>query len=173
MLIRREIDTDITSIAAVHQAAFARSDSGAEPPEVRLVRHLRADIGWIPALSLVAEHPTSSAVVGHVVCTLGSMDDGAALGLGPLGVLPAHQRSGVGQALMHAVLGAADAVGFAVVVLLGHVDYYARFGFVPARSIGVLPPDPGWDDHFQARPLHGWEPTLGGAFKYAAPFDDL
>ena len=52
---------------------------------------------------------------------------------------------------MHAVLGAADAMEFGIVVLLGHLDYYWRFGFVAARSIGVDPPDPTWDEHFQAR----------------------
>jgi putative acetyltransferase len=88
-------------------------------------------------------------------------------------VLPTYQRRGVGQALMHAVLGAADALAFPVGALLGNVDYYARFGFVAARSIGVIPPDPAWDDQFQARPLHTWNPALGGIFKYAAPFEDL
>ncbi len=122
--------------------------------------------------SLVAEHP-ANGVVGHVVCTVGAIDDQAALGLGPLGVLPAHQRSGVGHALMHAVLGAADAQEFGIVVLLGHLDYYWRFGFVAARSIGVDPPDRTWDEHFQARRLHAWSDSLRGTFQYAAPFADL
>jgi putative acetyltransferase len=74
---------------------------------------------------------------------------------------------------MHAVLGAADALGHAVVVLLGHVDYYPRFGFVPAASMGIDAPDPAWGEHFQARRLSAWTPAVGGAFRYAAPFDDL
>ena len=74
---------------------------------------------------------------------------------------------------MHAVLGAADALGNAVVVLLGHVDYYPRFGFVPAASIGIEATDPTWGEHFQARPLSAWTPGLRGVFRYAAPFDDL
>ena len=171
MLIRRETDADVTSIDAVHRTAFAREDGG-EPPEALLVQRLRADRGWVPALSLVAEHATSG-VVGHVVCTAGAIDGQAALGLGPLGVLPAHQRSGVGHALMHAVLGAADALEFGIVVLLGHLDYYWRFGFVAARSIGVDPPDPTWDEHFQARRLHAWSDSLRGTFQYADPFADL
>ena len=60
-----------------------------------------------------------------------------------------------------------------VVMLLGSVDYYSRFGFVPAQSIGVIPPDPGWGEHFQARPLHRWTPGSTGAFEYAAPFGEL
>jgi putative acetyltransferase len=124
MLIRRETHDDIADIDAVHRAAFARPESDTEPPEVQLVHRLRADMGWMPALSLVAEDATS-AVVGHVVCTVGSIEQATALGLGPLGVLPSHQRRGVGDALMHSVLGAADALGFPVVVLLGHVGYYS------------------------------------------------
>jgi putative acetyltransferase len=172
VLIRRETDADATAVDIVHLGAFARPGTGGGPPEVDLGRRLRGDAGWVPALSLVAER-TTGAVVGHVVCTVGSVVDREALGLGPLGVLPAYQRRGVGQALMHAVLGAADALEFPVVALLGHVDYYARFGLVAARSIGVIPPDPAWDDHFQARRLHTWNSALGGVFKYAAPFDDL
>ena len=137
MLIRRETDADVTAIDKIHQAAFARPGIGTEPPEVDLVRRLRADVGWVAALSLVAKH-TTGAAVGHVVCTVGSIGDAVALGLGPLGVLPAYQRGGVGQALMHAVLGAANALDFPVVALLGNVDYYSRFGFVAARTIGVI-----------------------------------
>lgn len=172
MLIRRETDGDTSEIDAVHRGAFARGDIDAEPPELVLIRRLRTDVGWMPALSFVAEHPTG-AVVGHVVCTIGSIGGATALGLGPLGVLPDHQRLGVGHALMHAVVGAADALGFAVIVLLGSTAYYRRFGFVPARTIGIIPPEPGWDDHFQARMLHAWHPGLTGGFRYAAAFDDL
>ncbi len=173
MLIRRETDDDPVAIDAVHTRAFASAGTNAEAPEVELVRRLRTDVGWVPALSLVAEHPTTGLVVGHVVCTIGSIADHEALGLGPLGVLPEHQRTGVGHALMHSVVGAADALEFAIVVLLGHVGYYRRFGFVAARSLGILPPAPDWDDHFQARPLHAWQPQVTGVFRYAEPFNDL
>lgn len=172
MLIRRETAADVAAINAVHRAAFARFEGDAAPPEVELVRHLRADGGWVPALSIVADD-ASGVVVGHVVCTVGSIEHDPALGLGPLGVLPTHQRCGVGHALMHAALGAADALAFPIVVVLGSVSYYSRFGFVPAQSLGVLPPDPGWGEYFQARRLHTWTPRSTGLFKYAAPFEDL
>ena len=57
--------------------------------------------------------------------------------------------------------------------VLGSVSYYSRFGFVPAQSIGLIPPDPSWGEHFQARPRHAWTATCTGVFKYAAPFEDL
>ena len=169
MLIRREAEIDIAAVDAIHRAAFIRTP-GDEPPEVELIRRLRADAAWIPALSLVAELP-KGILAGHVACTMASIDDTDALGLGPLAVLPEHQRRGVGKALMHAVLGAADALEFAAVVLLGAVDYYSAFGFVPARSLGVIAPDPTWGDYFQARPLHAWHEGIRGSFSYAAPFE--
>lgn len=173
MLIRRETDADVEVIDAIHRAAFAsQTPAGEEPVEVGLVRSLRADAGWIPALSLVAED-AEGVVVGHVVCTRGSVPGGSAVGLGPIGVLPDVQARGVGSALMHAVLAAADALDVSVVVLLGHLDYYPRFGFVPARSIGITPPDPAWGEHFQARRLSAWTPAVGGEFRYAAPFEAL
>ena len=74
---------------------------------------------------------------------------------------------------MHSVLGAADALDHVVVVLLGHLGYYRRFGFVPADSLGISPSVPEWAAHFQARTLSGWRPEMSGTFHYAAPFDQL
>jgi putative acetyltransferase len=164
-LIRRELPSDIEAITAVHRGAFET------PVEATLVTALRADAGWLPALSLVAVD--GDEVVGHVVCTRGHVGDAPALGLGPLGVLPSQQRTGVGGALMHAVLGAADALDEPVVVLLGHKEYYPRFGFVPAADLGITPPVVEWGDHFQARPLTAYTPALRGEFAYAAPFREL
>src|SRR5690606_32607445 len=115
VLIRRETADDVAAIDDVHRRAFASTaPAGADPGEVGPVRALRADPGWVPALSLVAEGD-GGRVVGHVVATEGRVgDEHRALGLGPIGVLPEVQRRGVGHALMHAVLGAADALGYPV-----------------------------------------------------------
>lgn len=173
MLIRREIPADVDRIDEIHRQAFAfAAPDGGDPVEVALVHALRADRGWVPALSLVAEG-AGGALLGHVVCTEGSLGGTPVLGLGPIGVLPARQRTGVGQGLMHAVVAAADALDYPLVVLLGHVDYYPRFGFVPASQLGVLATDPSWGDHFQARRLATWSAGLQGTFRYAAPFEAL
>ena len=173
MLIRREVPADVGRIDEVHRWAFAGgAPDGGEPVEVGLVHALRADAGWVPALSLVAED-TSGTVVGHVVCSEGSLDRTPVVGLGPIGVLPELQRTGVGRALMHAVLAAADALDYPLVVLLGHLDYYPQFGFEPASALGVDAPNPKWGGHFQARRLARWNPDLRGAFRYAAPFEAL
>ncbi|GHJ44728.1 N-acetyltransferase [Catellatospora sp. TT07R-123] len=171
MLIRRERPADVVAIRDVTTAAFARPDSPA-PAEARLVDELRADGGWLPALSLVAV-AHDGAIIGHVLCTRAHVGDAPVLGLGPLSVRPDHQRTGVGSALVHTVLGAADALDEPVVVLLGDHGYYHRFGFRIASGLGITPPDPEWTPHFQARPLHAYHRGLVGPFAYAAPFDRL
>jgi putative acetyltransferase len=177
VFIRREQATDVAPIRDVVAAAFrevAHSappvDATGDPGEVALVAWLRADPAWIPGLSLVAVE--GEQVVGHVVCSRGFVDDQPALGLGPVSVLPHHQGAGVGSALMHAVLGAAEAQDETLVALLGDPAYYTRFGFVPASALSIAAPEPAWDDYFQARPLTAYD-GRGGTFRYAAPFGRL
>jgi putative acetyltransferase len=143
-----------------------------QPVEAQLLEWLRADVGWIPALSFVAISLDGS-VAGHVVCTRGWIGDAPALGLGPLSVHPTYQGHGVGSALMHTVLGAADALCESIVLLLGNPDYYSRFGFRPASALGVTAPDLSWGNHFQARPLAVYDGSPAGPFTYAEPFSRL
>ena len=136
MLIRRESTRDTGVIHAITAAAFARPGQppGQTPLEARLVDELRADPAWLPHLSLVAATPAGE-VVGHVLCTRGHVGQAPVLALGPLAVRPDSQRRGVGSALMHAVLGAADALDEPLVALLGSPAYYSRFGFRSRRRI--------------------------------------
>jgi predicted N-acetyltransferase YhbS len=120
VLIRRERPDGVDRIDEVHRHAFAGvAPAGSEPVEVGLVRALRTDRGWVPALSLVAEEDEGH-LIGHVIGSEGFVDDTAVIGLGPIGVLPKHQGHHVGHALMHAVLSAADALDYPLVVLLRH-----------------------------------------------------
>jgi predicted N-acetyltransferase YhbS len=165
LTVRRERAGDADAIRAVHRAAFGAADA----VEARLVDALRADSGWLPHLSLVAVR--DGEVVGHVVATRAWVGAVAAIGVGPLGVLPAAQRRGVGTALMYALLGAAQARDEALVGLLGEPAYYARFGFVAASEHGIAAPDPAWGHYFQVLALTAQAPT--GGFRYAAPFAEL
>ncbi len=172
VLIRADRPEDHAAIQAILGAAFKDPEAPqAVPVEVGLVDALRETPEWLPALSMVAEE--DGEVVGYVVCTRGWVEDRGALALGPVAVAPAVQRRGAGSALMHAVLGAADALGEPLVALVGHAEYYPRFGFRPAGELGIAPPDPAWASHFQVRTLSGYQPGLRGGFRYAQPFNDL
>ena len=106
--------------------------------EARLVDRLR-DAGAL-RVSLVAER--AGRVIGHVACSpvrivaVGGAEHGA-IGLAPMAVAPALQRTGVGGALVRAGLDACLAIGEPVVFVLGHPAYYPRFGFEPAAPRGL------------------------------------
>ncbi len=133
--VRPGREEDAEAIHAVHVAAFAPSKVEAE-----IFDGLRADGDLVPSLSFAALR--DGAVVGHVAISRAWVDrddDGGtaeALGLGPIGVPPALQRAGVGGALMRATLAAAGETAFPLIALLGHVEYYPRFGFEPAAPLG-------------------------------------
>ncbi|MDX6419757.1 MAG: putative acetyltransferase [Trebonia sp.] len=171
MLVRRETSGDVETIRAVTAAAFARQGDGS-PVEAPLVDWLRASEAWIPELSLVCLSPGGD-VIGHVVCTRGTVGPAPVLALGPLSVRPDWQRRGIGKALVHAVLGAADARGEPLVVLLGSTGYYAKFGFRPAGEYEITPKHPEWKEHFQVRTLTAYDPAVRGEFAYPEPFDRL
>lgn len=179
MLIRRERAGDEAQIRHVHGLAFRRPEAQAdEPPEAGLVSELRASTAWLPRLSLVAVErggiDDAGGIVGHVVCSRGVvLPEFPVLGLGPLGVGLDHQRRGVGLALMHAVLAAADALDEPLVALLGSPAYYARFGFVPSDRYGIVPPDAAWGEYFQVKPLAAYDPAIAGHFRYAPAFNTV
>lgn len=173
MIVRRERPGDTTAVRAVQVAAFAAAvPDGEEPVEAGLLDELRRDDGWIPELSLVAE--LDAQVVGHVVCTRGTVgaDRRPALGLGPIGVLPEHQGTGIGSALVHAVVAVAEARNETLVALLGDPTFYGRLGFGPAADQGVEAPDPSWGVHFQVRVIDP-SAVVAGPFVYAEPFTRL
>ena len=152
MIVRRERPADHDAVRALHVAAASRRP---RVVEARLTDELREDAGFLPHLSLVAVD--GDDVVGHVIATRGWLEPFGTpvLGLGPLGVRPDRQRTGVGTALVHALLAVAEAADERLVALLGSPDYYRRFGFVPAAELGITAPDPAWGAYFQARHLNG------------------
>ncbi len=162
--VRPETTEDIPGIRRINLAAFETAE------EADLVDALRRDrSAWLPGLSYVADAPDGT-LVAHALLTRCHVDDVPAVALAPCAVLPAHQKSGAGSAVIRALLDAARAAGERTAIVLGHPPYYPRFGFAPAASrFGILPPQPWPDEAFLARSLDGSIPPRG-TVRYAAPF---
>jgi putative acetyltransferase len=177
MIVRRERADDVEDVRDVHVAAFRRSlseiasnaiDPAEDPFEARLLDALRTSGAWILALSFVAT--SDGSIVGHAVCSRAHVGARPVVALGPIAVRPEVQHGGIGSALMHTIVGAADALGEPLIGLLGSDRYYGRFGFVAASELGIVAPDPGWGGHFQVRTLFSYDRALRGPFRYSAPF---
>lgn len=125
--IRPEKPQDTTAIRQIHEWAFG------QPAEADLVDQLR--IACPAQISLVAVKDDQLA--GHILFTPAKIEyrDGSnvrGMGLAPLAVLPEFQRQGVGSSLMQAGLKELQLSGYPFVIVLGHPEYYSRFGFEPA-----------------------------------------
>lgn len=130
MLIRAEKESDISTVRALNVATFQRS------AEADLVDALRRQAR--PIVSLVAER--ESIVVGHILFSPVSLESGSDLkimGLAPMAVTSQHQRSGIGSALVRAGLEQCKKLGVSAVVVLGHPEYYPRFGFLPSMRFNI------------------------------------
>ena len=130
VVVRPEEPGDISQVRAVNRAAFETSE------EADLVDALRLSEAWIYGLSWVAVNDAGE-VVGYALLTRCTVEGTAGLCLAPCAVDPRFQRQGVGSAVIEAALNAARAQGEAFVVVLGHSDYYPRFGFQRAADHGI------------------------------------
>ncbi len=160
---RAETDADIPAIHVINQAAFDR------PDEADLVDALRADPAWIHGLSIVSTLPDDTPV-GYALLTRCHVDSAPALCLGPCAVLPEYQTSGAGAAAIRAGLAAAEQLGEAFVIVLGHPTYYPRFGFEKASEFGIGLSIEVPDEALMALTLDPARPLPRGTVRYAAPF---
>ncbi|MEV0443817.1 N-acetyltransferase [Streptomyces spectabilis] len=162
-LTRAETSADIPTIHAINRAAFET------PLEADLVDALRADSSWIEGLSIVATDDDGE-LVGYALLTRCHIDDTPALCLAPVAVRPEHQKTGAGSAAIRAALKAAKDMGEHFVVVLGHPDYYPRFGFGRASAHGIRLTIDVPDEAVMALTLDADHPLPGGTVRYAAPF---
>ena len=167
--VRPERPADIEAIRAVNDAAFGGVD------EARIVDAIRGTPDWIDGGSLVANDGRGT-VVGHLLISRGALvaPDGHERPiwmLGPFAVRPDLQGRGVGAKLMRAAIGLATRRGQPLLCLLGHALYYPRFGFKPARALGIEPPQEWPDEAWQALRLPAWTPDMRGKARYAPAFN--
>lgn len=164
MKIRPERPPDAAAIRAVLVEAFGGDE------EATLVERLREGSGLY--LSLVAEEDRE--LVGHILFTEVTIDkapaDGLAVGLAPMAVLPAQQRRGVGVTLVKAGLEACRARGASLIVVLGHPEYYPRFGFARADRMGLAYEDPVPPEAFMAMALKPEGERFSGTVRYRPEF---
>jgi putative acetyltransferase len=148
MQIRIERAGDIPAVRVVNLTAFDT------PAEADLVDALRAHAD--PAISLVAEDPNDGAIVGHIFFSPVTLGEGSPIriaGLAPMAVVPARQRRGIGSTLVWRGLELCRQQGFVAAVVLGHPQYYPRFGFTPASRFGLRCDYDVPDDVFMALEL--------------------
>ena len=167
VLVRHENDQDHDAIRQVNRLAFGQDG------EARLVDALRA--GDFARLSLVAEF--NGQVVGHIMFSgLNIITDTgpiAALALAPMSVLPDFQRQGIGSALVRRGLEICREQGHRIVIVLGHPDFYPRFGFSSKLAEPLMSPYGGRPSHMAAELVPGALDGVKGKVVYSPPFGDL
>ncbi len=167
--IRPESFEDQRGIDVVNIAAFEEED------EARLVTALRHSPAYVPELSLVAEG--HDRILGHLIMFRARLEraheDIEILGLAPMSVLPSHSHRGIGSKLVTTALEHARKQGFPGVAVVGYPDYYARFGFEPAREKGVRCNLPVEEDAVLVLELSEGVFDEGGTIIYPALFQQF
>jgi putative acetyltransferase len=125
--IREERAVDIPAIREVHTRAFGQDQEG------NIVDALRANSGVL--LSLVAV--VDGRLVGHILYSPASLDRLTGAALGPMAVLPEYQRRGIGSTLIENGNRKIQQAGYPSIVVVGHPEYYPRFGFRPSSTHGI------------------------------------
>ncbi len=164
--IRHETASDREFVYEIEVAAFGQDN------EARLVEALH-DADHV-LLSLVAE--LEGEIVGHILfspMTVGTeTDTNVAICLGPMAIAPSYQNQGIGTRLVETALAELSRLVSTPVFLVGHTEFYPRFGFRPAREFDVhYMDDP---DAFMALELAPGALThVSGTAHFAAEFDLL
>jgi putative acetyltransferase len=161
VIIRPETAADYDAIRKVNDEAFGDTLEG------KLVDAIRESDRFVPELSLVAV--SEGQTHGHVISSYVDVEPGGrrVLQVGPLAVLPSHQRRGIGSRLMEETIRIADARGEPLLLIEGNPAYYERFGFARADAVGIEPPpEAHGPQYFMIRPLAGYDPAIRGRAIY-------
>lgn len=140
-IIRKEKKEDYKITEEVVKEAFANEEYS-DQSEHRLVASLRNSDEFIPDLSLVALH--KDKIIGHILLSKIFFVKGEksieSLALAPISVLPNYQNKGVGQSLIQRSLEIAEELNFDSVIVMGHSEYYPKFGFKKASNWCIQAP---------------------------------
>ncbi|HBA59639.1 MAG TPA: GNAT family N-acetyltransferase [Elusimicrobia bacterium] len=168
LAIRPESKGDIDAIRKLNKKAFKGNN------ESKLIDALRESDIFVPALSLVAEK--GGKIVGHILFTPVEIKDAnsaaPALALAPMAVLPEFQEQGIGTALVKRGLEECRKLGHKIVVVVGHPEYYPRFGFSKAGEKGLTLPFEAPPEVFMVLELTpGALAGVSGMIEYPREFD--
>ena len=165
MLIRAEQSSDYQGIAETIMQAFSQDN------EVLLVQEIRKSDRYIPDLSLIAE--VDGIIVGHILFSYIDLVNDLTykvLGLAPLAVRSHFQNQGIGSALVREGLAKADAMGESMAIVLGHPQFYNRFGFKPSVYYSIESPFPISEDFFMVKALNNYQNAQRGKVVYPPAF---
>ncbi len=169
IIIRNETIEDHQEVFTVNKEAFKQDD------ESRLIERIRAGKNFVSELSLVAI--LDENIVGHILFSkiriLGEQTT-ETLSLAPLAVLPTFQKKGIGGLLIRKGLSVALGLGFSSVIVLGHSDYYPKFGFRKASEWHIECPFAAPDEAFMAIELiEGALSGSSGTVEFPKEFDGV
>jgi predicted N-acetyltransferase YhbS len=132
MIIRQEKNEDFKSIYEINYQAFKQKN------ESELIERIRSSKNFVPELSLIAEK--NGKIVGHILLSkikINGEKEYESLILAPLAVLPELQKQGIGEKLITEGLRKAKELGFSSVIVVGHKDYYPKYGFEKASKWNI------------------------------------
>ncbi|HDR7950735.1 TPA: N-acetyltransferase [Bacillus toyonensis] len=158
--IRQEQKNDYRKTEEVVKEAFLNEEFS-DKKEHELVKRIRECDAFIPELSIVA---VDKEIVGHIMLSKITIEQGGptidSLALAPVSIAPSHQKKGIGGKLITAALEKAKELGYGSVVVLGHPEYYPKFGFERASQWNIKAPFEVPDEVFMVMELR--ENTLQG-----------
>ncbi|MEK4218620.1 N-acetyltransferase [Bacillus sp. FSL L8-0222] len=165
ILIRQELTEEYHTSEEMIKRAFSNVEYSDKKEHI-LVNKIRKSDAFIPELSLVALDQDKD-IVGHILLSKIKIIDGDnavdSLALAPVSVAPENQKKGIGSQLIRAALKKAIELGYRSVIVLGHKDYYPKFGFKPASLWNIKAPFEVPDEVFMALELadHSLEDVQG------------
>ncbi|MDX8362739.1 MULTISPECIES: N-acetyltransferase [Bacillaceae] len=173
IVIKEEISKEYNMTEEIVKRAFLNVG---DKKEHILVNRIRKSNAFIPELSLVAKDQNND-IVGHILLskiTIGDGDNTAdSLALAPLCVVPEYQNKGIGSQLIHAALKNAKELGYGSVIVLGHKDYYPKFGFKPASLWNIKAPFEVPDEVYMALEItENSLENVQGIVYYSSAFSD-